>query len=708
MLRKSKSTVARLLATENITVVEGSYRTASFNVMTRVLRIPTFKDFGKDTEDLLIGHEVGHALYTPADGWHDAQDILEGIPRAFLNIVEDIRIERLIQQKYPGLVACFKRGYKVLFDNNFFGTDGKEFSAFGLPDRINIKAKLQNLADVDFDDKESDVVKQCFSVQTWEDTVDAARALYNFVKENREEERKDDEDPKGDVEDRDTLFVDDGDGEDEVSGNCSEDESETQVSDEELESGSGEYQSVPEEPTIETDEAFRDNAGDLVDSGMGDEPYINIRPVSASDVKKLVVPYAEVMRMRNSKYISCVAATRDDFKAFECNIVEFKEFLTETKKTVNVMAREFESRKAANRYSRSRISKTGALDLNKLHSYKYNEDIFASTMTMADGKNHGMLMFVDYSSSMRDTLGNVLKQVINLCLFCRKVNIPFKVHGFTTNPHYLHKDLDTNLSLSDLSLFELLTNEMSNIEMNMAIEQLWYQTKYKITSSRGFYTLSDAERLGSTPIEATLLVGDVIATQFKQKNNIEKLSVILLTDGQSSGFDIKPDYDNGETYVNWERSGINYKMNGKRFKYDSSRTADGRADYSNRNDVTCSMIETFKKAHGCSMIGYFIIEKGWLARYTFDRVADAGIVDYSDLQKTSTLFSRQGYFPVDNFDGYDRVFLLKGGKCLDTSNEEFDVLSGAKKGELTRKFKKFAGSKKANRILATKFIEMIA
>ena len=96
MVKQSKSILARLLANENITVQRGNYPTAYFDVEKRVLGLPLWEDFGKDVEDLLIGHEVGHALFTPADGWHDSPKDLK-IPRSFLNVVEDIRIERRLR-----------------------------------------------------------------------------------------------------------------------------------------------------------------------------------------------------------------------------------------------------------------------------------------------------------------------------------------------------------------------------------------------------------------------------------------------------------------------------------------------------------------------------------------------------------------------------------------------------------------------------------
>ena len=79
--------LAKLLAKENLSVQHGNYSTASFDVENRVLRLPLWKDKGKDVYDLLVGNEVGHALYTPVDGWHDSEKKIGKIPRAYLNIV---------------------------------------------------------------------------------------------------------------------------------------------------------------------------------------------------------------------------------------------------------------------------------------------------------------------------------------------------------------------------------------------------------------------------------------------------------------------------------------------------------------------------------------------------------------------------------------------------------------------------------------------
>ena len=95
MLQK-KSVLARLLANENISVRQGNFPTASFDVVNRVLNLPNWKDMSNDLYDLLVGHEVSHALNTPSD-----PKVLNipNVPFSFVNIVEDIRIEKLIMKK---------------------------------------------------------------------------------------------------------------------------------------------------------------------------------------------------------------------------------------------------------------------------------------------------------------------------------------------------------------------------------------------------------------------------------------------------------------------------------------------------------------------------------------------------------------------------------------------------------------------------------
>ena len=63
-LNEIKSQLAKLLATEDLIVEHKPVETASFNVSSRVLTLPVW-DASENVYDMLVSHEVSHALYTP-------------------------------------------------------------------------------------------------------------------------------------------------------------------------------------------------------------------------------------------------------------------------------------------------------------------------------------------------------------------------------------------------------------------------------------------------------------------------------------------------------------------------------------------------------------------------------------------------------------------------------------------------------------------
>lgn len=85
-----KGNLARLLATENLVVEHRNCPTASFDVDRRVLTLPNWDRASSVVYDMLVGHEVGHALFTPNDDWREAVNC----PKDFINVIEDARIEK--------------------------------------------------------------------------------------------------------------------------------------------------------------------------------------------------------------------------------------------------------------------------------------------------------------------------------------------------------------------------------------------------------------------------------------------------------------------------------------------------------------------------------------------------------------------------------------------------------------------------------------
>ena len=146
MNQEIKGNLARLLATENLIVEHRKVPTASFDVDRRVLTLPNWDRASSVVYDMLVGHEVGHALFTPNEDWTAKHKC----PQDFINVIEDARIEKLMKRKYPGLRKSFAGGYKELNDQDFFGIEGEDFDTFSLIDRINLHFKIGAAAMIPF------------------------------------------------------------------------------------------------------------------------------------------------------------------------------------------------------------------------------------------------------------------------------------------------------------------------------------------------------------------------------------------------------------------------------------------------------------------------------------------------------------------------------------------------------------------------------
>ena len=115
---KDKSTLVKLLAEEDVNVSYQKAETASFNPNTREVVLPIWKDKSEGVMDMMSLHEVGHALYTPVSLLEDSQK--KNVKHSFINVLEDVRIEKMIQNKYLGSKKVFKKAYTELLKKDFF------------------------------------------------------------------------------------------------------------------------------------------------------------------------------------------------------------------------------------------------------------------------------------------------------------------------------------------------------------------------------------------------------------------------------------------------------------------------------------------------------------------------------------------------------------------------------------------------------------
>ena len=185
---KDKSTLVKLLAEEDLQVTYKNVPTAHFDVKAREVVLPIWKDKSEAVMDMMSLHEVGHALWTDMDLIEKGQK--KEVKHSFLNVLEDVRIEKMIQEKYLGSVRVFKKAYTELLEKDFFNINGKDLSKLNLIDRINMHYK--NVPNVPFDDNELEWVEKANKTKTVDDVLNLAVELQEWMY-NQEKDTESDE-----------------------------------------------------------------------------------------------------------------------------------------------------------------------------------------------------------------------------------------------------------------------------------------------------------------------------------------------------------------------------------------------------------------------------------------------------------------------------------------------------------------------------------
>ena len=494
--KNAKSNLAKLLATENISVEHKKVKTAYFDLKNRLLVVPIWKEMNKDILDLLLSHEIGHALFTDMNEWRVAVEE-EKIPHSFLNVIEDARIEKLVKRKYPGLSQTFIKGYRDLIANDFFKTKDRNVDDMLLIDRLNMHFKSSYVeSDIYFSEPELDIVNRMKNLETFDDVKKLAQELADYS--NEEAETKQMNDVEFD-ENGDPLDLDSEDSDEEGDSNYAEEENEEEENETEnsetilphlnlimikkkkqkdpinqdldpsnnagTQSDTITDESIPHDPNQvqpETDSAWQETSKEILDSKCKDNDYFNIHEFK--NLKEYVVDYKELLQHFKSNRIKNFKQDDSIKSHYNKLILDYKKFLRLQNKAVNYMVKEFEMKKAAHAYSRSKQDKSGVVDPLKLHGYKYNDDIFKRLTLLPDGKNHGLMMFIDWSGSMADKLTATIHQLMNLTMFCKKVQIPFEVYAFSNNTSYRSDNnySDTNNFFHNLNMRTMIY-QLTNI-----------------------------------------------------------------------------------------------------------------------------------------------------------------------------------------------------------------------------------------------------
>ena len=734
MLVESKSNLARLMATENLIVEQRQVPTAFFDIKNRVLTVPILNgNLSNEVIDLLLGHEVGHALETPERGWHDSVVDLK-VNRSILNVCEDARIEKKIKRKFPGIRISFVKGYRELMEMDFFGTEGKNLNTMNFIDRINLYTKGGAAQGIDFNSEEYSLVREVEDAETFEETVVVAMKIQKFMKEKSEEQKSKPqkaqpggEEVQPEIGNAGPTDFDFNSGEDQEEGTgeakdgeAKEGEIETQSSGDTEGSEADKNSDSPETKDIggtgaassedakiesETDNAFREKEKQLYSGeGRKDVIYSNIPEILLENV---IVDHKTLIK-EVVEYNS--APMKKEWFNEEKMRANFSKFRNESNKVVSYLVKEFEMRKNAEQQTRAQISKTGELNMSKIHEYKFTDDIFARLTKVPNGKSHGLVMFIDWSGSMCDHMSPTVKQLLNLVMFCKKVNIPFDVYAFSTSKLGHHENLEAqkpkvgDLAVHHFTLLNILSHKMSANEFTkMASYLLDYGTGRRGTCSN--MEPPEILQLGGTPLNEAVIAAFKVIPKFRTENRLEIVNTVFLTDGEGSSLYGRIDDISGERY-NWSSIDANWKM--RSFFRDpitkASVEVPETSGYGSRGAAqTTALLKLLKQRTDANVVGFYVAKV---------RDVRHALAIYSPKSEERKIESRVAEFRKNNFTylnnvGYDEYYFLRSDKLDTDEDDEFEVSSTTTRG-LVSAFSKYTSNRVSNRIVLNRFINLIA
>ena len=571
---------AKLLATEDITVlVDSAAPTACFDVESRTLTMPVWPNMSEKLCDMLVGHEVSHALNTtdddlPATVARLASDagVPEQIAMMALNVVEDVRIDRLIQRRYPGLRRDYAAGYPEMREMNLFEvSEDENLDERSFLDRLNLHAKAYN-GEVSFSEEEQILVDRAENTETYEEVLQLTADCLVLVKEQHDQEQNGNVEGGEEVGEGDNenasgsmpapMMGEDGD-ESPESGSGSGGESGDETSDEESgdEGGESAGESVGDGSMESASDAEDDgtnaegeetpgsheNNGDAGTGEVGEQDHTqelsdgwanqaadslaaaekNLENMAAKDDYERRHTSSMAPTTLGSEALRPITEVREIFASQTLHapyVAQAEERMSGVRPTVNMMAMAFERKQAAAIDQRSQIAKSGDLDLDQLHNYKLTDDLFLRNEIQANGKNHAMTIVIDWSGSMRGKCESTMTQAVTFAMFCQKLNIPCEVFVFQSGVQDTFADGQFNQGAVNTQIID--TTARKNVFMNDCKNAMVLGIGHDAR-----YNAVDGFSMGSTPLGPSLAISKFTHNDLMKRTGAEIGTIIFLTDG---------------------------------------------------------------------------------------------------------------------------------------------------------------------------------
>jgi hypothetical protein len=401
---------------------------------------------------------------------------------------------------------------------------------------------------------------------------------------------------------------------------------------------------------------------------------------------------------------------------------------------ISLLAKEFEMRKAASKFSKAKISNTGDIDINKIYKYQIDDTIFRKMMRVPKGKSHGLVLLLDKSGSMSENMGSSVEQIMILASFCRRVNIPFVVYGFgnamdARKLDFPEENVYSNdwlrgqfsrksreIFLKPVFLREYLSSNMGAAEFQKSLKSLLlFKSSFEASGRYNRLPYPPSESLSNTPLTESIFALKEIIVEFRKKNNLDIVNTVIVHDGDADAIrHMHADGMRNGTMVSPESTNCFLVDRKNKFETKVVNCHDG---------LRAASMEWLTKVTGAKVYGFFITEgnlrglRGIIeTRYQTDESAEIEKIqdrwertrklqEYSD--KYAKLLRKEKLLECKR-PGYANFFLIPGGDDLKVADDTLNVNGKVTSGKLANAFMKMNKSRKINRVLVSKFIGGIA
>ncbi len=705
-----KGTLAKLLAQEDLIVEHRQVETAQFDVEKRILTLPMWEKAEASVIDMLIAHEVGHALYTPNE-W----DFVGQIPLSYVNVIEDVRVEKLMKRRYAGLPKTFYNGYKDINKKDFFQLQFRDLEAFALIDRINLFYKVGSFWDIPFTGAQEIAFRdEAATVETFEEVKDLAARIAKYQQEQVSDSTSQTEATEGTPIELpqqgsgDKIQSSQQEPTESKESNEQGTEAPTKAEQEDGQKSEESQESAPspaapagkgatsgktygDDLEAVTDSILEESIQNLVDTESAPITYVTLPEINLE--KTIVTP---------DTWVKCLEDYWTEHEHFEFAEIdaEWRKYKTQSTKEVNYLVKEFEMKKSASAYARTTVSKTGVLNTSKLFQYKYNDDIFKKIAVTPDGKNHGLIFNLDWSGSMSNVLFNTMKQLLNLVQFCKKTGIPFEVYAFTNEwdrkeAQRVDNPIENEVIIEGFNMINFASSQLKTKQLDKVMKYM-FRLAYSMTYRHSRYNVPYSLYLSGTPLNEAIISMRQILPQFIKKNNVEKSHIINLTDGEGS-----------------------YIMRNKKWgHYDYDKLVSGNiADCQLRDRKVGRIYPMFGyDYYGSSHTDIFVqnlkdhfpstnvISIRLCSGHEFNRVT--WDMDFDTKEKVKAEWRKHKSY-INFNSAYTRSLYIQT-TVMDDSDNAFEVKEDARKQDISRAFKKSQKGKTSSKRILNEFISVIA